>query len=96
MRELKTREAVFEQLSKQYEVAKLNESKDASTFQMIDEAIPSTVKTGPKRGRIVILVTVVAFLAAAFAIIVFDRFQNMSEEKRTSFEEIRRQLLSLR
>lgn len=96
MRELKTREAVFEQLSKQYEVAKLNEAKDSSAFQIIDEAISSPVKVRPKRGRVVLLTTVVAFMAAVGVILMRERFDNMSEEDRKRFEKIKRELLSFR
>ncbi|MCM0081362.1 Wzz/FepE/Etk N-terminal domain-containing protein [Geomonas sp. Red32] len=96
MRDLKTREAVFEQLSKQYEVAKLNEAKDASAFQIIDPAIPPAVKTGPKRGRSVILATIVAFFASVVIVLVRDRFEKMPEESRKSLLEVKQQLFSLR
>jgi len=61
LRELKTQEALFEQLTKQFELAKINEARDSSSLQVLDEAVPPLRKSGPKRSLIVILSAVTAF-----------------------------------
>lgn len=64
LRDVKYHQMIYELLSKQYEVARLDESKDASIIQVLDPAIEPERKFKPKRGLIVALSTVLAFLAA--------------------------------
>jgi capsule polysaccharide export protein KpsE/RkpR len=45
MRDMKFQEAIFEQLPKQYEMAKLNEAKDSSSIQVLDSAVPPNQKS---------------------------------------------------
>src|SRR6185369_1236617 len=54
MREMKSQETIFEQLTKQYELAKLNEAKDSSSLQVLDEAVIPLQKSKPKRSLIVL------------------------------------------
>lgn len=53
-RELLIRERVFELLTQQFEMAKITEAQDDISFQVLDAAIPSEKKSGPKRSFIVI------------------------------------------
>jgi tyrosine-protein kinase Etk/Wzc len=48
-REVKYHEALFEMLSKQYEAARLDESRDAPVLQVLDEASYPDTKSSPKR-----------------------------------------------
>ena len=61
MRELKYQETLFELLSKQFEIAKIEEAKEAALIQVVDKALPPDKKSKPKRALIVILVTLMAF-----------------------------------
>lgn len=54
MRELKYNEMVFEVLSKQYELAKLDEAKEATSIQVFDPATPPDKPTKPHRSLIVL------------------------------------------
>ena len=89
LRELKTQEAIFEQLKKQYEVAKFSEAKDSSSIQVLDEAVVPMKKSKPKRSLIVILATVTAFFVAIFAAFVLEYFDKMSDEDRVRWQEIK-------
>ena len=89
MRELKTQEAIFEQLKKQYEIAKITEAKDSSSLQVLDEAVVPMKKSKPKRSLIVILSTVTAFFVSIFIIFVLEYFGKMSDEDRASWLEIK-------
>ena len=60
-RELKYQETLFELLSKQFEIAKIDEAKDASLIQVVDKALVPEKKSKPKRALIVILATMMAF-----------------------------------
>ena len=61
MREVKYQETLFELLSKQFEIAKIDEAKDAPLIQVVDKALVPEQKSKPKRALIVILATLMAF-----------------------------------
>jgi uncharacterized protein involved in exopolysaccharide biosynthesis len=96
MREVKIQEAIFEQLTKQYEVAKLTEAKDSSSIQVLDDAVVPMRKSKPKRALIVILSTVTAFFIAVFAAFIQEYFGKMPDEDRARWEEIRAMMLQWR
>ena len=60
-REFKYQETLFELLSKQFEIAKIDEAKDAALIQVVDKALVPEQKSKPKRSLIVILATMMAF-----------------------------------
>lgn len=64
LRNLKYREMVFEILSKQFEVAKLDEAKDSPLIQVLDKATAPERKSKPKRSIIVMFATLAAFFLA--------------------------------
>jgi uncharacterized protein involved in exopolysaccharide biosynthesis len=92
MRELKTQEAIFEQLTKQYEVAKINEAKDTSSLQVLDEAVVPLKKSKPKRSLIVILATVTAFFASIFIVFIQEYFSKLPPEDAAIIRDIRNSL----
>lgn len=51
-REYKYQETLFELFSKQYEMARLDESREGAMIQVIDEATPPEYKSKPKRAMI--------------------------------------------
>lgn len=64
LRELKYREAVYEAMVKQLEIARVDEAKDAAVIQTLDKAVPPELRSSPKRTLIVLCVTVLAFFLA--------------------------------
>jgi len=61
LRDLKYNESLFELLSKQYEIAKIDEARDAAIIQVLDKAIPPEKKIKPKRAIIVVTATFTSF-----------------------------------
>lgn len=53
LREVKYQEAMLEMISKQYELAKIDEARDSSVIQVLDFATPPDKKSKPKRALIV-------------------------------------------
>jgi len=92
MRELKTQEAIFEQLTKQYEVAKINEAKDSSSVQVLDEAVVPLKKSRPKRSLIVVLAAVTAFFASLFIVFIQEYFSKMPPEDAAIIRDIKNSL----
>ncbi|MGA2404561.1 MAG: Wzz/FepE/Etk N-terminal domain-containing protein [Syntrophobacteraceae bacterium] len=89
LRELKTQEAIFEQLTKQYELAKINEAKDTSSLQVLDEAVVPLKKSKPKRSLIVILAAVTAFFASIFIVFIQEYFSKLPPEDAAIIRDIR-------
>jgi uncharacterized protein involved in exopolysaccharide biosynthesis len=89
LRELKTQEAIFEQLTKQYEVAKLTEAKDSSSLQILDEAVVPAKKSKPKRAVIVLLSVVTSFFVGIFTVFIQEYFSKMSDEDRQIWQDIK-------
>lgn len=74
-RNVKYYETIFELLAKQFELAKIDEAKNASLIQVLDKAIPAENKFRPKRALITmgglvvgfVLGLLLAFLRAAYS-----------------------------
>ena len=60
-RQAKINETVYEVLTKQYELAKVDEAKEIPTIKVLDEAIAPEGKIWPPRSLIIILGTILAF-----------------------------------
>ena len=64
LREFKIQETLFELLTQQYEMSRIQEAKDSPTVQVLDRALVPEKRSKPKRKRIVILsVFLSAFLS---------------------------------
>lgn len=64
-RDLKYHEALFELLAKQYEAARIDESKQGPLLQVVDRAVVPDRKSGPHRLTFTIAAAIVAFLLAS-------------------------------
>jgi len=92
LREVKIQEVVFEHLTKQYEVAKINENKDSTTLQILDEAVAPSKKSKPKRSLIVLLSTFTAFLISIVTIFIQEQLSKLSPEDAASVREVKQSL----
>jgi uncharacterized protein involved in exopolysaccharide biosynthesis len=66
-REFKYQETLFELFAKQFEMAKVDESREGATIQVLDKAAPPELKSKPKKA----LIAVIATLASGFALLLF-------------------------
>jgi len=66
-RDFKYFEVLFEQLARQYELAKIDESREGTAIQVVDAAQPPERKSKPKKAQIAILAT----LASGFVLLLF-------------------------
>jgi tyrosine-protein kinase Etk/Wzc len=73
LRQLKYNETLYELLSKQYELAKLDEARDAVVIQMIDRAVLPERKSWPPRAWIVFLATVTALFLSVFIALLLEQ-----------------------
>jgi len=67
MRDMKYHETLYELLAKQYELARIDEARQAPLVQVVDRAIPSDKKSWPPRALLVGLAAALAFLISCWA-----------------------------
>jgi uncharacterized protein involved in exopolysaccharide biosynthesis len=74
IRDVKYAETIAELMSKQYEMAKLDEARDAAVIQVVDKAVPFDKKTRPRRALIVILVASLVGVLAVFSAFLHEAY----------------------
>ncbi len=71
-REFKYQETMFELFAKQFELAKVDESREGAVIQVLDVAQPPERKAKPKKA----LIAIIATLASGFALLLFVFVRN--------------------
>lgn len=95
MREFKIQETLVEILTKQYEMAELNATKDIPSLQVLQIAQIPDKKTKPKRSLIVLAITsVVGFIAVLYAFLL-EAVDRMPDKDRERLRKIKCQLLGI-
>ncbi len=67
-RDYKYQESLFELFSRQYEAARLDESREGGTIQVVDKATPPEYKSKPKRAFIAAGATMLTFVLLAIGL----------------------------
>lgn len=76
-----TQGKLYELLTQQYEMAKIDEAKEDITFQVIDRAIPPEKRIKPKRRLNVMLAGVVSLFAGIFLVFFLEYLTNLKERE---------------
>lgn len=71
-REYKYQETLFDLMARQFEIAKIDESREGAIIQIIDPAEPPERKSKPKKA----MITLIATLAAGFFLLLFVFVRN--------------------
>ncbi|WP_426087953.1 MULTISPECIES: GumC family protein [Janthinobacterium] len=79
VRDVKYAETIFELMSKQFEIAKLDEAKDSSIIQVLDVAIVPDKKSKPNRGVIVVSTILFVGILTMFWILASEFLRKMKE-----------------
>lgn len=88
MREFKVQEAIFELLTKQYEMARMSEAKDVDGIQIIQVATVSDKKAKPKRSMIVLAASFVSGFGAILYAFIREGGTKISDDNRQRLQEI--------
>jgi tyrosine-protein kinase Etk/Wzc len=80
LRDLKFNETLYELMSKQYEIARIDEARDAAIIQVIDPAIPPEKKFKPARTRMVTIAFFVSLFFAVFLAFFMEYVQKVTAE----------------
>jgi uncharacterized protein involved in exopolysaccharide biosynthesis len=94
LRDVKYHQMLYELLSKQYEIARLDEAKEASIVQVLDKAQEAERKHKPKRAIIVLLSTVGGFVLAVLLAFALDLHRKAYQQEgfRAKWDELRTKL----
>lgn len=94
LRELKYRETLFELLAKQYEMARLDEARDAAVIQVLDPATPPDHKSKPKRAMIGLLAGVAGLFVSILIAFLREagRRQRQDPAQAARLDELKRYL----
>ena len=87
LRELKFNETLYELLLKQYELAKLDESRDATVIQVVDKAEPPEKRYKPKRRQMVMIAAISALFVSIFAAFLME-FMEKTKSNPENYERI--------
>jgi uncharacterized protein involved in exopolysaccharide biosynthesis len=92
LRDLKFNETLFELLTKQYELAKLDEARDAAVIQVIDKAVPPEKKAKPKSILIILIATCGGFFLSIFVAFFMEYKERASSdpENKERFETLKK------
>ena len=80
MRDVKYHETLFEMLSRQYEIAKVDEAKAGEIIQVVDPAQVPDRKSWPPRAVLTIVAGFLGVILAAFWLLLRASFENMRHD----------------
>lgn len=89
LRDVKYYETMFELLAKQFEVAKLEESRDSSMIQVLDNAVPPDWKSKPKRAFIIVLGLLAGFFSGILIALVREKMRKSREAGTGRWHELK-------
>jgi tyrosine-protein kinase Etk/Wzc len=76
-----TQEKIFELITQQYEIAKIDEAKEDVTFQIIDRAISPEKRIKPKRKLNVMLAGIVSLFVGIFLVFFLEYMENLKQRE---------------
>ena len=93
-RQAKVQESVYEFLTQQYEMARIQEARELPTVRVVDPAMPPERKSGPYRSLIVISSVICAFFLACFWILGKNAWEEipLDDPRRAVAAEARKSL----
>jgi tyrosine-protein kinase Etk/Wzc len=85
-REFKYQETMFELFAKQFEIAKVDESREGAVIQVLDIAEPPERKANPKKAMIAINTTLASGFALLLFVFVRSALKNASQDVETKLK----------
>jgi tyrosine-protein kinase Etk/Wzc len=92
LRDLKYNETLFELMAKQYEIARVDEARDATIIQVLDEAIPPERRAKPKRALMVLVTAFTGLFFSVFGAFFMEHMKNieMDADNRERLDSIKK------
>lgn len=79
-RDFKYHETLFELFAKQYELARVDESREGAVIQVVDVALPPEKKSKPKKAMIAVLATLASGFALLMVVFVRQALRNAAQD----------------
>lgn len=91
MRDLKYSETLYELFLKQYEMAKIDEAKEAMVIQVVDKATPPERKIKPRTKFLLVSYTLLGFLVSLVMAVIMEYRERVAQDpaKRERLERLR-------
>jgi len=83
-REFKYQETLFELYARQYELARVDESREGSLVQVVDPATPPERKSKPKRSVIALVATLLSALAMTITVLIRHAWRRSAADPATA------------
>ncbi|OYU11101.1 MAG: lipopolysaccharide biosynthesis protein [Comamonadaceae bacterium PBBC1] len=83
-REFKYQETLFELFARQFEMAKVDESREGAVIQVLDAAQPPERKSKPKKALIAIIATLTAGIALLLFVFIRQALRNGTKDEQTA------------
>jgi uncharacterized protein involved in exopolysaccharide biosynthesis len=83
-------EALYELLTEQYERYRIQENRDTPTVQVLDPAVPATMKAKPIRWLICVSATALAFFGSLLLASVLEAAARLRREDPARFASLQR------
>lgn len=80
-RNMKVQESMLEAFAKQYEIAKVDESKEGPMVQVVDPALPPERRSSPKRTQLVVVSALGGFVLALLLAFVRNMIRHTAESE---------------
>lgn len=91
-RKAKIQEKIFELMTTQLELAKMEEAKDVNIIQVLDRAVPPEKKSYPNRRAMVLLSTLSALFGALVLAFFFDYISRLRRNNPEQYDSIKTNL----
>ncbi len=88
-RDFKYFETLFELFAKQYEIARIDESREGAVIQVVDTAVPPELKSKPKKSLIALLSTFVAGFGLLLFVFIRQAVRNAAHMPETAQKLLR-------
>lgn len=85
LRNVKYQETIFELLSKQYELAKIDEAKESSNIQILDNAVQAEKKSKPKKLIIILIGFIGGAFFALFMALIRDAYLRSTKDEDSNY-----------
>jgi uncharacterized protein involved in exopolysaccharide biosynthesis len=98
LRDVKYFETLYELLAKQYEIARIDEAKEATLIQVLDVAIAPEKKSKPRRGVVAGLTIAATLLLSTILVVTLEGIEvaRRTAQGRLQIEEVGRRLRNWR
>jgi tyrosine-protein kinase Etk/Wzc len=84
MRDLKYKQSLLELYSKQFEMAKMDEAKEAPLVQVVDKALPPEERSSPKRAQMMVIATIIALVISIMLAFIMNALDTAKQKPQSA------------